>query len=439
MGRYFSGVLCIILTSMAAELFLPSLAGGTSPDPGETGDWRVRILQEQVEEVMPLYEIARYETALQEAYPGEAETKDGEGRRAAEDDSGQREVEDDSGQREVETIRLLTLEEADEHGQKHEEIKQITYPENGSAEETPEEVTKEAEKETEKQEEKAEEGGKQETPEEAETAEGPVESEELHLAVGRRQELELDAYASYEELVKNFYTIDRNTVADEGQLKVEKLAARDLRLDEESDSPQILIYHTHSQEGYADSVPGDASTTVVGVGDYLTQILEEQYGYQVMHCTEQFDLENRNQAYNKALPVLEQILQENPSIRVMIDLHRDEMPAGTRLVTEVDGVTMARFMFFNGLSRTRSTGNIGYLKNENLDGNLAFSFQMQVKCMEYYPGLTRKIYLKGYRYNLHLRERSLLVEMGAQNNTVEEAMNACGPLAHALHLVLSGE
>ncbi len=430
MGRYLSGFICIILTSMAAELFLPSLAGGTSSDSGETGDWRARILQEQMEEVMPLYEIAQHEAAQcgvahqeaapQEVYPGETETKDG---------GGQREAEDDSGQREAETIRLLTLEEADEQEQKYEENKRITYPGNGSTEE----ALEEAEKEAEKQEEKSGKAEQQETPEES------VDSGDPHLAVERRREFELDAYASYEELVKTFYTIDRNTAAEEGQLKVEKLAARDLRLDAESAGPQILIYHTHSQEGYADSVPGDASTTVVGVGENLTQILEEQYGYQVMHCTEQFDIENRNQAYNKALPVLERILQENPSIRVMIDLHRDEMPAGTRLVTEVDGVTMARFMFFNGLSRTKSTGNIGYLKNDNLDGNLAFSFQMQVKCMEYYPGLTRKIYLKGYRYNLHLRERSLLVEMGAQNNTVEEAMNACGPLAHALHLVLSGE
>ena len=79
-----------------------------------------------------------------------------------------------------------------------------------------------------------------------------------------------------------------------------------------------------------------------------------------------------------------------------------------------------------------------YLKNENIDGNLAFSFQMQMKCEEYYPGLTRKIYLKGYRYNMHLKPRSLLVELGAQNNTVREAMNACDPLAHALDLVLSG-
>lgn len=103
------------------------------------------------------------------------------------------------------------------------------------------------------------------------------------------------------------------------------------------------------------------------------------------------------------------------------------MAEGTRLVMDLDGRPTARFMFFNGLSRTRKTGNIAYLYNENQDANLAFSFQMQLKAAEYYPGLTRKIYLKGYRYNMHLRPKSLLIELGAQNNTVEEAMNACDP------------
>ena len=131
-------------------------------------------------------------------------------------------------------------------------------------------------------------------------------------------------------------------------------------------------------------------------------------------------------------------MEEYPSIAYVIDLHRDEMAEETRLVMDLDGRPTARFMFFNGLSRTKKTGNIAYLYNENLQDNLAFSFQMQLKAAEYYPGLTRKIYLKGYRYNMHLRDKYLLVELGAQNNTVEEAMNACDPLAHILDMVLSG-
>lgn len=255
------------------------------------------------------------------------------------------------------------------------------------------------------------------------------------------QQVQIDRtqLADYETLVRNFYAIDANTMAGSDQLSVEKLLGMDMTLPQEGDRPQILIYHTHSQEAFADSVPGDVNTGIVGVGECLTKILTEQYGYRVLHNTGQYDVETRDNAYSRALPAVEQILAENPSIQVIIDLHRDEVAEETKLVTDIQGRPTARFMFFNGLSRTRKTGDIDYLANENQEANLAFSFQMQLKAAEYYPGLTRRIYLKGYRYNMHLRPRTLLVELGAQNNTVEEAINACDPLAHILDMVLKGE
>ena len=255
------------------------------------------------------------------------------------------------------------------------------------------------------------------------------------------QQVQIDRtqLADYETLVRNFYAIDANTMAGSDQLSVEKLLGMDMTLPQEGDGPQILIYHTHSQEAFADSVPGDVNTGIVGVGECLTKILTKQYGYRVVHHTGQYDVETRDNAYSRALPAVEQILAENPSIQVIIDLHRDEVAEETKLVTDIQGRPTARFMFFNGLSRTRKTGDIDYLANENQEANLAFSFQMQLKAAEYYPGLTRRIYLKGYRYNMHLRPRTLLVELGAQNNTVEEAINACDPLAHILDMVLKGE
>ena len=255
------------------------------------------------------------------------------------------------------------------------------------------------------------------------------------------QQVQIDRtqLADYETLVRNFYAIDANTMAGSDQLSVEKLLGMDMTLPQEGDGPQILIYHTHSQEAFADSVPGDVNTGIVGVGECLTKILTEQYGYRVLHNTGQYDVETRDNAYSRALPAVEQILAENPSIQVIIDLHRDEVAEETKLVTDIQGRPTARFMFFNGLSRTRKTGDIDYLANENQEANLAFSFQMQLKAAEYYPGLTRRIYLKGYRYNMHLCPRTLLVELGAQNNTVEEAINACDPLAHILDMVLKGE
>lgn len=253
----------------------------------------------------------------------------------------------------------------------------------------------------------------------------------------KAQNISIEDYQEYEALVGKFYTVDANTYISAEELNAKKLAAADLKIAKGGTDPKILIYHTHSHEGFADSVEGDASTTVVGVGEQLAKILREEYGYQVLHHTGEYD-ENRDYAYSYALPALEQVLAENPSIEVVIDLHRDSVAESTRLVTEIEGQQTARFMFFNGLSRVRELGEISYLPNENLQGNLAFSFQLQKACEEYYPGLARKIYLKGYRYNMHLKPRTVLIELGAQNNTVQEAMNACGPLARVIDMVLGG-
>ncbi|MCM1045888.1 MAG: stage II sporulation protein P [Candidatus Gastranaerophilales bacterium] len=251
--------------------------------------------------------------------------------------------------------------------------------------------------------------------------------------------IDLEELADYETLIGRFYTIDGNTMAGSDQLDVEKLLSYDMSIEKTGEVPQILIYHTHSQEAFADSVPGDESTTIVGVGELLAQILRERYGYQVLHHTGRYDVDSRDDAYAEALPDLEQVLLANPSIQVVIDLHRDEMPEDTRLVADLDGRPTARFMFFNGLSRTKKTGDISYLENVYQQENLAFSFQMQLAAQTYYPGMARKIYLKGYRYNLHLCPRSILIEVGAQNNTLEEMRNACDPIAHILDLVLSGQ
>ena len=148
-------------------------------------------------------------------------------------------------------------------------------------------------------------------------------------------------------------------------------------------------------------------------------------------------METRDDAYSKAGPAIEQILKENPSIEIVIDLHRDGVAEGTHLLTEVQGKQMASIMFFNGLSRTTSNGDISYLPNPYIQDNLAFSLQMQIAAQEYYPGFSRKIYLKGYRYNLHLCPKSLLVEVGAQTNTVQEVMNAMEPLADIIAKVVS--
>jgi len=260
------------------------------------------------------------------------------------------------------------------------------------------------------------------------------------IARGEKMQLyEWGNFTDQKEVIKEFYAIDSTTSLKEGQVNVEEFLSKDMSLKKDVEGPQILIYHTHSQEAFADSVPGDVNTTIVGAGRKLEKLLEEQYGFQVLHHEGQYDVETRDYAYSNSLPEIQRILEENPSIEVVIDLHRDAMPEDTRLVTEIDGRKTAQFMFFNGLSYSNEQGDIAYLANPNIQENLAFSFQMQALCNEYYPGVTRRIYLKGYRYNMHLKGKTLLVEMGAQNNTYEEISNAVDILAHVLYLCLSGE
>lgn len=258
---------------------------------------------------------------------------------------------------------------------------------------------------------------------ETQRAELPVSMEELK---------------NYDTLVKEFYAIDKSTSIDAEKLNAEKMLQKDmsLRAAAGEECGSILIYHTHSQEGYQDSIAGDLSTTVVGVGEVLAEQLRA-YGYTVIHDTGVYDLQDRDYAYAKAGEALEQILAEHPEIEVVIDMHRDGVSEERRLVTEVEGRPMAQFMFFNGLSHTTTLGDIEYLPNAYIDDNLAFAFQLQLKAREYYPNLARKIYLKGYRYNLHYRPKSLLVEVGAQTNTLEEALASMEPLAKILDMVLT--
>ena len=242
-------------------------------------------------------------------------------------------------------------------------------------------------------------------------------------------------------LLKNFYVIDGTTSIKPSYFNVSKLLDKDLTLAKAAE-PQILIYHTHAaSEAFSNSKAGDIEQGIVGVGSYLTEVLTNTYGYSVYHDKTQYDLIDgkidRSKAYAKALPSLKQILADNPSIEIVIDLHRDGVADKSKPTVMINGKETARIMYFNGLSRSKE-GVRKYLKNENLSDNLAFSLQMKIKALELFPEFTKPIYLKGYRYNMHLKGRSALIELGNQNNTLEEAKNAAEPIAAILDSVLQG-
>lgn len=249
----------------------------------------------------------------------------------------------------------------------------------------------------------------------------------------------LQQLSDYDYLLNQYFTVDAGTTADARLLDASKLLTEDLSIRKNPQVPQILIYHTHSQEEFADSVPGDTKTSIVGMGEVLTEALQG-YGYQVIHDTGVYDLIDgvldRSAAYDYARVAVENILQEYPTIEVIIDLHRDGVD-GQKFVTEIDGKPTSMIMFFNGISRNSQDEPLTYLANPYTQQNLAFSLQLELAAREKYPGYTRNIYLKAERFNLHLRPRSLLVEAGTQLNTVEEEKNAMQPLADLLHEVLN--
>ena len=277
----------------------------------------------------------------------------------------------------------------------------------------------------------------------SEAAEEPVKTAEIEPAASGSMipgtTYMLEQLQDYDFLINHFYTVHASTTAKREEMDAAVLTGLDLSIKKDSSVPQILIYHTHSQETYADYEKGNKKATVVELGNELTRLLEEK-GYQVIHDTSSYDMAggklDRNHAYNYALDGIMGILQKYPTIQVVLDVHRDGVKESLHIVRTVNGKNMAPIMFFNGMSQTPE-GAIEYLPNPYKTENLAFSLQMQLRAESQYPGLTRKIFLKGLRYNLHVRPRSVLIEVGAQTNTMEEALGAMEPLADLLDQVLS--
>lgn len=269
--------------------------------------------------------------------------------------------------------------------------------------------------------------------EEEETSQAEKVEAPLELVYTREQ------LKDYDFLISRLYNVDSSTRISREQLNSEKLLSYDFHVNKDTEGAQILIYHTHSQEAFVDSIPGDERTTIVGMGSYLTTLLQQQ-GFKVIHNKDVFDMADgkidRNKAYTRAEPVIAQILKDNPDIQLVIDLHRDGVGDNVHLVKEIGGKPTAQVMFFNGLSYSAKNGSISYLPNPYIENNLALTMQMKLASDSMVPGFARKVYLKSLRFNLHLHPGAMLIEAGAQTNTVEEMRNAMEVLARVLGDVL---
>lgn len=270
--------------------------------------------------------------------------------------------------------------------------------------------------------------------------ENQKETEEMQNRESEKKGIQDSGEEGFATLLNTYFSMDAATTIDSSRLNY-SLLDMDLSLDAQMEGPQILIYHSHSQEGFTDTVEGDDTTTIVGVGDYLTQILTEQYGYEVIHDRGVYDLVDgvldRNVAYDYAGAAVEKWLEEYPQIQVVIDLHRDGVD-GKKFVTEYQGKQTANLMFILGMSQTADHQDITYLPNPYIKENTAFALQMQILAEKEAPGVMRNIYLMAYRFNLHYRPRSILLEAGTQLNSLEEEKNAMDVFAQILDKELKG-
>ena len=143
---------------------------------------------------------------------------------------------------------------------------------------------------------------------------------------------------SFRDVIDRFYTITSATNINSSDMPIRQALNEKFQIKGNNKKPQILIYHTHSQEEFSNST-GDAGTTIIGVGDRLEKVLREQFGYNVIHDTTHYDMVNgkldRNEAYDQAREGVSKILKKYPSISLVLDIHRDGVNSNTRLVTEV--------------------------------------------------------------------------------------------------------
>lgn len=209
--------------------------------------------------------------------------------------------------------------------------------------------------------------------------------------------------------------------------------------------PQILILHTHGSEAYT-PVPGtgeivwsgDYRTTdyrynVVKVGDEMAEVLGEA-GLSVLHDRTLYDYPNYTGAYDRALEAIRAYQERYPSIRFILDVHRDAIEDGQgnqyKVVSEVEGAGTAAQM-----SLVMGSDGSG-LEHPKWLENLRLAAAVQQDVLEHYPTLMRPVLLRNSRYNQHAATGSLLLEVGAAGNSPEEAALAGRLFAGRLAAVL---
>lgn len=224
---------------------------------------------------------------------------------------------------------------------------------------------------------------------------------------------------------------------------LEDLMAKPLSWDLSTLEPRVLILHTHATESYTRQGENyeessayrtlDENYNMISVGDRVTELLEAA-GIGVIHDRELHDYPSYNGSYTHARKAIQKILEENPSICLVLDLHRDasgDLNNQFRPVASVEGEDTAQIMLVMG---TNASGQ----SHPDWQENLALGLKLQAQLERQAPGITRPISLRAQRFNQDLTKGSLLIEMGAAGNSHLEALRAAEQLAEAVIALSKG-
>lgn len=218
------------------------------------------------------------------------------------------------------------------------------------------------------------------------------------------------------------------------QVDVNALYNEPLKITKRTDAPQILLIHTHGSEAFNPTARNvDTNNNIVRVGREMKSVFE-QNGISVIHSEIMHDIPKYNNSYGKALETITQVLNENPSINIVLDVHRDAITKedGTpvKVSADVNNQETAQVMFVVG---TNESG----LSHDNWRENLKLAIKCQQAINSVYPKLARPINLRTERFNQHKSYGSLILEVGTHGNSLEEAILAGKYSAQAISNVIN--
>lgn len=233
-----------------------------------------------------------------------------------------------------------------------------------------------------------------------------------------------------------------NTTA---QVDIKTLLEGNLNIEiENNGEPQVLIMHTHTTESYMlsdskyyteeyTSRSTDNEKNMVAVGKRVAEILNNA-GITTLHATSQHDYPQYNGSYTRSAATVNEYLKKYPTIKVVLDIHRDAVSSGSdkvKLVTEIEGKKAAQVMLVMG----SQTGSV--TSYPNWKENLKLALRLQQTIENKYPTLARPLSLVASRYNQNLTTGSLLLEFGTDANTLEEACYSAELVGNALAELLN--